>query len=241
MTVPARLSFLMMSSSAARSCSSVQRSTIQQVPRGLRVAEDGGQRLAQLVRERARKLAEHRDPAQVRQLPPLRAGFQLRAPPFGDVLDDAEDLVAVAADDARFEESLGVFGADGGTRPFRARPTRSRVRTPARSVSATGGGSTSLTFLVEKCRRRHVQLRLVLDVVVEDDAVGRGHEHPVGNRPQNRLDARLAVPQRLVRALLLDRDSGDIGGGLDQPQLLVARRPRLPVIHRERPEHLPLR
>ena len=91
----------------------VQWLTIEEAPRGLRVAEDGRQRLAQLVRERARQLAQHRDPAQVRQLAPLRAGFQLRAPPFGDVLDDAEDLVAVTADDACLVESFVVFGSEG--------------------------------------------------------------------------------------------------------------------------------
>ena len=44
-----------------------------------------------------------------------------------------------------------------------------------------------------------------------------------------------------VRALLLDRDARDVGGGVDQPQLLVARRARLVVVHRERAEHPPLR
>ena len=36
----------------------------------------------------------------MRQFPPLRVGLQLRALAVGDVPDDAEDLVAVAADDA---------------------------------------------------------------------------------------------------------------------------------------------
>ena len=44
----------------------------------------------------------------MRQLASLRGGLQLCALAIGDVPDDAEDLVAVAADDARLVEALVV-------------------------------------------------------------------------------------------------------------------------------------
>ena len=92
----------------------------------------------------------------------------------------------------------------------------------------------------ERCRRR-VQLRGVLGVEVEDDAVVGGQEHPVGNRPQDRPGACLAVLERLVGAALLDGDAGDVGGDVDQLPLVDARRARLRVVHRQRAQHLALR
>ena len=77
----------------------------------------------------------------MRQLTSVRVGFELRPLPIGDIPDDAEDLVAVTADDARFEEALGVVGPQ---RVFdflglvgRARAgkrLRERVRRPAEAA-----------------------------------------------------------------------------------------------------------
>ena len=84
----------------------------QKVPRRLRIAQDRRQRLTQLVRQCARQLSEHGHPAQMRQLASVGVGFQLRSLPIGDIPDDAENLVAVAADDARFVEALGFIGPE---------------------------------------------------------------------------------------------------------------------------------
>ena len=72
------------------------------------VAEDSGERLAQFVRERTGEFADRRDPAQMRQLTSLGGCLELGALAIGDVPDDAEDLVAVTADDARLVEALAV-------------------------------------------------------------------------------------------------------------------------------------
>ena len=47
---------------------------------------------------------------------------------------------------------------------------------------------------------------------VEEHAVERRQEHPIGNGPEDRPGARLTVLQRLVGAALLDGDAGDVGG-----------------------------
>ena len=237
MTAPARLLFRMMSSSAARSSSCVQRLAIQEMPGGLRVAAHGGERLTQLVRQCAGELSERRHAAQVRELAPLRVGVDLIALAIGDVLDDAQDLVAVATDDARLVEAFGIlrahhvfelFGlvrrATRGERP--GQHLADRWRQHLGDAPAQEGG------------RRHVQPRRVTRVIVEKDAVDGRQEHPVGNGAQHGAIARLAGVQRLVCALVLDGDAGDVGGRFDQPQLDLVRRARLGVVHRKGTERL---
>ena len=89
----------------------VQRLASEEMPGRLRVAAHGGERLTQLVRQRAGELSERRHAAQVRELAPLRVGVDLSALAIGDVLDDAQDLVAVTTDDARFVEAFGILRA----------------------------------------------------------------------------------------------------------------------------------
>ena len=78
-----------------------------------------GQRLAQLVRQGARQLAQRGDPAEVRQLAPVRVGFELGPPSIGDVANHAEDLVAVTGDDDGFEEALATVDVEGVLDLFR--------------------------------------------------------------------------------------------------------------------------
>jgi hypothetical protein len=54
---------------------------------------------------------------------------------------------------------------------------------------------------------------------------------------RDRVIAGLAVAQRLVGAVLLDRDARDVGRRLDQPQLIVGRGVRFREVHREGAEH----
>ena len=86
-----------------------------------------------------------------------------------------------------------------------------------------------------------MQARYVPRVKVEKDALDGRQEHPVGDRPQHGPIPRLAVPQCLLGALLLDRDACDISCRLDQPKFLLGGRTRLVVVHGKRAEHLPLR
>lgn len=88
----------------------VDRYAIEEPLSRLCVAEHCRERLAQLVRKRARELPEHGDAAQTRELETLRARFALRAFSIRNVPHDAEDLVAIATDDACLVETLGVIG-----------------------------------------------------------------------------------------------------------------------------------
>ena len=81
----------------------------------------------------------------------------------------------------------------------------------------------------------------VLGVKVEKHAVHGGQEHPVRNRPQDRLVARLAVAQRLMCALLLDRNPGKFGRGIDQAQVGFSWFARLGIVDGKRTQHTPLR
>ena len=195
--------------------------------------------MTQLVGQRTRKFAERCHPAQVSQLPPLCISFQFCELPARDVPDDAENLVAVASDNARLVESLRAFGAK------RVFDLLGFVRAvcPRKPLHERLGHWRRQHFpdvLVEEGRRWGVEFGCVLDVVVEEQTVNRCQEHPVRDCPQDCLDARLAPLQRLRRALLLDRDAGDVGRCFDQPQLIVALFARLGVVHRKRTEHRPL-
>ena len=90
----------------------IQRRSIEKVARRLCVGEDGRQRLAQLVGERAGQLAKRRHPAEMCQLASLRIGFQFGEFPLGDVPHDAENPVTVTADDARLEETVVAIDAE---------------------------------------------------------------------------------------------------------------------------------
>ena len=46
----------------------------------------------------------------MRQLAPVRVRFELGTLAVGDVPDDAENLIAVAADDVRLVDALGIVG-----------------------------------------------------------------------------------------------------------------------------------
>jgi len=75
--------------------------------RRLRVAQDRRERLIDLVGQSAGELAEHRDPAEVRQLLALLVRLALGPPLLGDVADES-DHAALAAqlDDLRGEQDV---------------------------------------------------------------------------------------------------------------------------------------
>ena len=58
------------------------------------------------VRQRPGKLADRGNAVQVGQFAPMDVGLELGLPLFGDVADDAQNLITVAANDAGLEEAL---------------------------------------------------------------------------------------------------------------------------------------
>ena len=68
--------------------------------------------MAQLVSDGARQLAQRRYATEVRELAALDMGIHFRALAVADVPDDAENLVGVTADDARFVEVLRLIGLE---------------------------------------------------------------------------------------------------------------------------------
>ena len=197
-----------------------------------------GERLAQLVCERAGQLSEHRDTTEVGQLAPLDAGIDLGLLPIADVPDDGEDLVTVAADDARFVVPLALNWSETELQLLGlARQTRSVRRVLERL--GQGRRKDLVDAPAEEPCRRHEQLGRFLRVVVEEHAFGRDHEHPVGDGAKDGLIARLAATKRLLSALVFDGNARDVGRGFDQAELVGAGSASLGVVHGEGAEHGP--
>ena len=95
--------------------------------------------------------------------------------------------------------------------------------------------------LAEKGLGRHEESFGVLDVTVEVHPIVAQDEHPVGNGAEDGAVSLLALAQRLLRPVMVDRGSGEVRGGLDEPELLAAGPARRVAVHRERAEHLLLR
>src|SRR5688572_6013157 len=92
--------------------------------------------------------------------------------------------------------------------------------------------------LAEKGLGRHEEGFRVRDVIIEEHAVAAQDEHPVWNGAKNGAVAFLALAQRLLGAVMVERGSGEVGGGLDEPELLPARPARRAAVHGESAEHL---
>ena len=114
-TAPARLLSCTMSSSAPPTSVRSGAGLASSSRAASRVGEDRGQRLVELVRDRAGQLAHHGDAHQMRQLAPLQVGFVLGLLGLGDVDEHAADADRHAV--------LVVIGA----RP-RAQPAQPAVR-----------------------------------------------------------------------------------------------------------------
>src|SRR5262249_55863632 len=79
------------------------RSPVQQPERRMRVGDDGGERLRELVRDGPRELTKRRELRGAKQLA-LRLGeISGGSLLIGDVADDAEQFVRLAANEARLE------------------------------------------------------------------------------------------------------------------------------------------
>ena len=92
--------------------------------------------------------------------------------------------------------------------------------------------------LAEKGLGRHEEIFGVLDVTVEEHPVAAHDEHPVRNGAKNGAVSFLALAQRLLGPVMVDRGSGEVRCGLDEAELLAAGPARRVAVHRERAEHL---
>ena len=90
MSCPARLSSSAISPRIARISATLVGSDERKRQCGLRVGEDGGERLIQLVRERAGELRERGHAREVGELLALLARFLLGPPLLGEVANDHE-------------------------------------------------------------------------------------------------------------------------------------------------------
>ena len=173
--------------------------------RRLRVDEDGRQRLAQLVRERARQLAEHS--TRFRCASSWRCAAASSSARLRSVMSRTmlRTLVAVAADDARLVEAFGVVRLQSVLDLLGLVDVHDALERAARA-SASGGGRMSLT----SCRGRPRAARASFGGPWRDSRGTRRRcrqEHPVGNRAEDGAVAFLALAQRLLRAVMLDRDA----------------------------------
>ena len=155
-----------------------------QARRGLRVGHDGGERLVDFVRERSGQRRQRRDAADVRELVAELPRLLFRPAPLGDVPHDGEDLVDIAADDARFEEADVAAGRE---RVFERGGVVGAHRAIEAEQEAVGDLRRQhlLHVLAEEGLRRRGEALGILGVKVEEHAAGAEDEDPVGQRPED--------------------------------------------------------
>ena len=151
---------------------------------GLCVGHDGRERLVDFVRQGPGQRRQRRHAPDVRELVAQLPRLLLRPAPLGDVAHDGEDLVDVAADDARFEEAdfardrervLERGGVVGAHRPIEAeQKTVGHLRR-----------QHLLHVLAEEVFRRRGETLAILGVKVEEHATGAQDEDPVGQRAED--------------------------------------------------------
>ena len=185
---------------------------VQQTQAGFGKADDGGQRLVDLVRDARAQLPEGREPRRVRELGAAPARLVLGAAPIGDVADDAGEQPS--ASDAELADrkvdgkptaalvkslDLPADADDAGLAGVEIARDVRVVLGPIRLGHEHADVATGdLVRLVTENRRGHGICRFDDAVLVDDD-------DRVDGGVQNGLEARLAIGEPLERPLELVR------------------------------------